>query len=477
MVSNRKILDLLIEEKVRKARASFYDFRQLINPGMKDGWWQREIAAALQQFVKELFNGSAPRLIIAAPPQHGKSIQIIDLIAWMAGLNPDLKTIYTSFSARLGMRANLRLQRIYDSPMYQRIFPETKIAQTRTTTYQRNIEMLEYVDQDGSFRNTTVSGSITGESLDLGVIDDPIKGRAEANSKTVRDKAWDWLTDDFYTRFSEHAGFLSILTRWHIDDPIGRMMEADPSIEYLSYPAIAEKGENGRELDEPLFPEHKSYEFLMKRKAIMDTHSWLSLYQQSPIIAGGEIIKGSWFKRYRELPKMKYRCIFGDTAQKKKEANDFQVAECWGLGVDGNLYLIDMHRDKYEAYELEDRFPAFWSKHKNRDTGRLRYFGIEDKSSGTELIQRMQKKIVPRIPVRAIQRSIDKYTRVMDVTGYIESGYVYIPENAPWVHDFIAECEAFTADDAHDHDDQIDPMCDAISEMLHSGRTSIADML
>lgn len=186
---------------------------------------------------------------------------------------------------------------------------------------------------------------------------------------------------------------------------------------------------------------------------------------------------GEYFGRYDVMPKLVYRACFGDTAMKKKEANDYQVALCAGLGDDGYLYLIDIMRDKFEADELERRFPDFWHKHRNRDTGRLRYFAIEDKMSGTELIQRMRKKITPKIPVKAIPRNVDKYTRVSDVLGYIESGYVRLPRNAEWVHDFIAECEAFTADDAHDYDDQIDTLCDAISNMLDKSQTTIRDML
>lgn len=452
-----------------------------MNPGMKDGWWQREVADELQQFAEGFLSGESPKLVIQAPPQHGKSVQIIDALAWIAGRSPDSKAIYTSFSNRLGIRANLRIRRMMGNPMYGRIFPETHINGCRPDTPKsdaiKNSDLLEYVGKDGYFRNTTVNGSITGESLDLGVIDDPIKGRKEANSKTVRDAAWDWFTDDFFTRFDENAALLCILTRWHVDDPIGRLIERDPDLTVLSYPAIAEKDEENRKEGEALFPEHKSIEFLLQRKAVMDSSSWESLYQQNPFIKGGEIIKGAWFGRYTMLPKMKWRACFGDTAQKKKEANDYQVAECWGLGDDGKLYLIDLMRDKFEAYELEKRFPDFWSKHKASTNGRLRFFGIEDKSSGTELIQKMQKTIKPKIPVRAIPRSIDKLTRVQDVLGYIESGHVMIPESAPWVRDFIAECEAFSADDAHDYDDQIDPMCDAISEMLHKGSSSIKDML
>jgi predicted phage terminase large subunit-like protein len=481
MDSNRIKFELLLEAKIRKARDSFYDYRQLMNPGMKDGWWQREVAKQLQEFAEQFFAGLAPKLVIEAPPQHGKSIQIIDLITWIAGKHPDKKTIYTSFSSRLGIRANLRIRRINSNPLYGRIFPETHINGCRPDTPKsdaiKNTDLLEYVNQDGSFRNTTVNGSITGESLDLGVIDDPIKGRKDANSKTVRNAAWDWFTDDFFTRFSEDGALLAILTRWHIDDPIGRLIERYPEVEVLSYPAIAKKDEKNRKEGEALFPEHKSLAFLLERKAIMDSSSWESLYQQSPFKKGGEIIKGSWFGRYSMLPKLKYRACFGDTAVKAKQANDYQVALCAGLGDDGKLYLIDLMRDKFEAYLLEKRFPDFFNKHREDKTSRLRYFGIEDKASGSELIQKMKNVIKPKIPVKAIPRSIDKYTRVQDVLGYIESGHVVLPEGAAWVNDFIAECEAFTADDAHDNDDQIDVMCDAISLMLNIGSSSVRDML
>ncbi|MEN2036143.1 terminase family protein, partial [Staphylococcus capitis] len=140
--------------------------------------------------------------------------------------------------------------------------------------------MIEYVGKGGYFRNTTVRGSITGESLDLGVIDDPIKGRTEANSSTIRDAAWDWFTDDFFTRFSEDAGLLIILTRWHIDDPVGRLMDKmGKGLRVLKYKAIAEEDEQHRKAGEPLFPEHKSLEFLMERKAAMSEGNWLALYQ------------------------------------------------------------------------------------------------------------------------------------------------------------------------------------------------------
>ena len=460
--------------KATASRENFHEFRRYMHPKNSIGWFQKDAAEHLQQFYYDLRDGKRPKLVIEAPPQHGKSSVIVDFIAWLSGKYPDNKTIYTSFSERLGIRANLVLQRMFVSEAFTATFPDFHIPVKNSVTVSaqklRNRDIIEFLDADGYFRNTTVQGSITGETLDLGVIDDPIRGRKDANSTTVRNACWDWFTDDFFSRFSEDAGLLCILTRWHIDDPIGRLIKSDPTVKVLKYKAIATEDDAHRKEGEPLFPELKSLEFLLERKGIMPSVNWEALYQQSPYAQGGAIIKGAMFQRYKRLPKMKWRAMFGDTAQKKKEANDYQVAECWGLGEDGKLYLIDILRDKFEGYELEKRFPDFWAKHKARDTGTLRYFGIEDKSSGTDLIQRMKNTIRPTIPVKAIPRSIDKYTRLLDVLGYIESGHVVLPESAPWVSEFIGECEAFTADDAHDHDDQIDPMIDAIKYMLDDSK-------
>jgi hypothetical protein len=125
--------------------------------------------------------------------------------------------------------------------------------------------------------------------LHLGVVDDPFKGRAEARSKTIRDRTWDWFTDDYGTRFDKNSAMLIIMTRWHVDDMIGRLKERDPSLKILHYPAIAERKERHREAGVALFPQHKPLQFLLERKRLMAEASWMSEYQQHPIIVGGGI--------------------------------------------------------------------------------------------------------------------------------------------------------------------------------------------
>lgn len=464
---SRDLLEVRFELLCRKARSDFYAFRQAINPSLLDGWWQREVADHLMEFHSDMVAGKRPKLVIEAPPQHGKSTQVVDFIAWATGKNPDMKLIYASFSEDLGVRANLTLQKIYTSKVYKHIFKDTQINERATVAtnrgYLRNKNILEFVDKSGGFVNTTVGGQITGKSMTCGIVDDAFKGRQEANSLTTRNAVWNWFTNDFSTRLSKEGGYIIIMTRWHIDDIVGRLaLKNDKSVKILTYKAIADIDETNRLAGESLFPEHKPIEFLLEQKDLLGTQAFESLYQQNPIIAGGELIKREWFKSYSMLPPLDYVCIFADTAQKTAEHNDYSVLQAWGY-ANGQIYLVDQIRGKFEAPELKRTAIAFWQKHKANHVP-CRAFYIEDKSSGTGLIQEIKRE--GGVPVVAVQRTKDKLTRVQDVMTYMEAGYLHVPTNAVWVNDYLAEMEEFSSDNGHRHDDQIDPTVDAINTML-----------
>lgn len=446
----------------RQARRSFWAYRQYIHPSLVKGWWQKDAAKHLQQFHDDLVAGNRPKLLIHAPPQHGKSMLIVDFISWMIGKHPDFRTIYASFSGRLGTRANLSLQRIMESRQFLNTFPEVALPE-RMGGKTRNTELVEFEGGDGFFRNTTVRGSITGEGLDLGVIDDPIKGHDEAKSQLVRDKTWDWLTDDFMTRFSDEAGMLGIMTRWHLDDPFGRLIENDPTIKVLKYRAIAEADEEHRKAGEALFPEHKPLDFLMERKRLMAAHNWEALYQQSPTIAGGNLFKQEWWQYWTILPALQYRMIYADTASKTKTHNDWSVFQCWGKSASGQAVLVDQIRGKWEAPELKVQARAFYEKHRGQDSGKsgqLRGMKVEDKSSGTGLIQELKRE---GIPIIGIQRSTDKVERAFDTAPFVESQNVLFPSEAAFLSDLLSELSAFPNGA---HDDQVDPLMDAVKDIL-----------
>jgi predicted phage terminase large subunit-like protein len=342
-------LELMEHLAAMEARENFWAYRQYMNPRMKIGWFQRQLCAELQRFWLRYKAGTRPILIVMTPPQHGKSEIITDFCSWAAGKEPSIKTIYASFSDRLGLRANARIQRTVDNPRYRLAFPSTTISLGRKITDgQRTSTFIEFIGHGGSFRNTTVQGPITGESLELGIIDDPIKGRAAANSATVRDSTWDWLTDDFFSRFADYAGMVMPMTRWHPDDPAGRLIEREPRVRILRFPAIAETDEPNRRAGEPLFPEHKSLEFLLQRKSLMSLSSWESLYQQNPMLPDGNMFKVDKMEIVRAAPKIIKMVRYWDKAGTEGDGA-YTCGTKMGRGVDGRFYVLDVVRGQWST--------------------------------------------------------------------------------------------------------------------------------
>lgn len=464
MGSNHEKLALLKEARFRKCRADFLAYRKTINPKIKWGWWQEEIAVKLQEFYDDLIAGKRPKLVIQAPPQHGKSVQIIDFISWVAGKHPELRTIYTSFSERLGIRANLRLQRLYDSVVYQEIFPRTRINKSGpmgpSGQYLRNREILEYVDSEGFFRNTTVRGSITGESLDLGVIDDPIRGRSDANSETIRDAAWDWFTDDFFTRFSEEAGLLAILTRWHIDDPIGRLIERYPDVKVLSYAAIAEVDEPHRKKGEALFPEHKSIEFLREREKIMDSGNWLALYQQRPTAAEGELFKPDQIQVIDALPYGHIQWVRGWDLASTTDG-DFTAGGKLGRLPDGRFVIGDMVRLRVGP---DERDAAMVNTASQDGVSTKISIPQDPGQAGKTQVLYLTRELVG-YPVTTSPESGDKVTRAEPFAAQVNVGNVVMLRGS-WNGALIDEMRMFPNGS---FDDQIDSLSRAFSHLIGGG--------
>jgi hypothetical protein len=231
----------------QRARNVFSVFRRTIRPDMLWSPFVSDLTYELYRFYQSFIAGERPKLAISCPPQHGKSWAAEDFIAWIAGRHPDWKTIYASYGEELGVMRNLNLQRLFTSPRYREIFPELRVGESRARgAWQLNTNLIEYVDHAGSFRNTTVRGQITGMEQHLGVIDDFVKGRAEAMSKTERDKTSAWFADDFMPRMNKDSGLLCIATRWHPEDLIGRLLKKFPEMRTVTFTAIAEKDEGWR---------------------------------------------------------------------------------------------------------------------------------------------------------------------------------------------------------------------------------------
>ena len=339
-----------------ESRVTFGAYRQHINPRMLHGWWQDLVAYELGMFWLQYKAGLRPKLLLQAPRQHGKSSLVIDFLSWIAGQDRNLKIIFSSFSDRLGLRANLRLQRIFASPHWLGVF-QRPILQGGM---MQNSKIIEFAGGEGFFRNTTVGGSVVGEGLDIGAVDDPIKGRAEASSQLTRDSVLNWLTDDFLSRLADHGAVLMIMTRWHIDDPAGRLIEAANDVRVCRYPALAEHDEEHRARGEPLFPEFKSAEFLAKQRAVMTLASWESIYQQTPIIVGGDMFpihKAEIVPAAPASGKISGAVRYWDKAG-TADGGAYTAGVLMVRGTDGLYTVVDVCRGQWSARSACE--PAKW---------------------------------------------------------------------------------------------------------------------
>jgi predicted phage terminase large subunit-like protein len=350
---NTEDIDLWEQAWQLGSRKLFWNYRQYINyPRFIVDWWPEQVADALSRFWLDYKAGLSPKLLLQAPRQHGKSVAVVDFLSWIAGQDRNLKIIFSSFSDRLGLRTNLRLQRVFGSRKFLGTFGEPIL---KGGGMRQNSKIIEFAGGEGFFRNTTVMGSVTGEGLDIGVIDDPIKGRAEASSQIIRDKAWNWLTDDFLPCFANDAALLLIMTRWHLDDPAGRMMEHYPGVRVLRYPALAEKDEEHRKVGEPLFPGLKSLEFLQKQRSVMTLSGWESIYQQNPIVVGGDMFP---IEKVEVVPEPPAEANVSAAARYWDKAGT-KDGGAYSAGVlmlrmgDGTYVVVDVRRSQWSALDRE----------------------------------------------------------------------------------------------------------------------------
>lgn len=468
----------------------FFRIRQGID--FRVNWHHVYIADTLEKVIR----GEIKNVVFNVSPGSSKTEEVvINFIARGLALNARARFLHISYSDDLAVLNSETAREVVRSEEYQQLWPR-KIAADADSKKRWNVE--DAGKKAGGVYATSLGGQITGfraghmaEGWQGAIlIDDPLKVE-DAYSKTNRDKANRKLISTVKSRRANpDTPIVVIMQRLAEEDPTGFIKAGGIPGEwtFIEIPALitdeyvanlpehirplvdsSERDEDGRfsywPYKEPL------QELLAAEKA--DRYVFSGQYMQRPSPLGGGIIQSGKFVRYGALPSLQYRKIFADTAQKTAERNDYSVFQCWGLGKDNRIYLIDQIRGKWPAPELKRRATDFWNKHRaigagDPDAPALRQMLVEDKASGTGLIQDLSED--GGIPVAGIERTKDKLTRVMDIVSHIDVGNVCIPAEAPWVNDFVTECDSFTADDTHAHDDQIDPMVDAITDMLMGSR-------
>lgn len=468
-----KLKRLKREQLRRAAQNSLKDFILYNNDDYMMGWVHEEICETLDQFYEDVKAKKSPRIIICLPPRSGKS-EIIsrNFPAYLFGRDPNLNIISASYSGDLASRFNLDVQRIIDSDNYKKIFPDTFLGGKSYPQYKKTDSLFEIVYHKGSYRSAGVGGGVTGMGCDILIIDDPFKDRADANSPTIREKTYDWYKSTAYTRLSDGGGVIILQTRWHIADLAGQLIskmhsdEKADQFKVIEYQAIAEHDEKHRKKGEALHPERYSLATLEAIRQTLGAYEWAALYQQHPIPKEGATFKLDNFRRYNDknIP-ISFDRILGswDMTFKDKKDNDFVVGQVWGKkGAD--FYLLDQVRGQWDFVKTLQVFIQLAEKWK-----RCHGWLIEDKANGSAIISTLKKHISG---LKSINPTESKIARAEAISIYIETGNVYIPENAPYIADLEDEIINFPA---VDHDDQIDCMTQALNYFRENAPLQISE--
>lgn len=459
------------------ARRKLIHFTTRNKPDYQAGWFHIELAEELDKFIADIEAGLSPRLLIEAPPRHGKSeLTSRQLPAFVLGKHPEWEIIAASYALSLALDMSRDVQAILQTEEYKQLFPLTRIDPKKASaedwgTYRKN----------GAYLAAGVGGPITGRGAHALIIDDPFKNRADADSAIERQNIWNWFTSTAYTRLAPGGGVVVMATRWHFDDLTGRLRAQQAAAENIeketgkwpenvdrwrivSYPAVATRDEKHRKAGQPLHPERYTLNALMRIKNTIGPRDWSALYQQTPTADDGEFFKKPKF-RYYQSANLSDLDIFAaaDLAISKKESADYTAFAVMGIDSAENLYLLDIRRDRWDAKEIIDQIFDLQRMY------RPRLFGIEEgqieKALGPFLDERIRKEKMYDLALELLKPGKrDKEMRARPMQGLIGQGRVLFPQGALWLPDFENELLQFPNGK---HDDQVDALA-WIGQMLAS---------
>ena len=408
--------------------------------------------------MESLARRDIKRLMIFAPPRHGKSeIASTRFPAWYMGQFPEHQVIIASYASRLAQSFGRKVRNLIDTRDYRELFPNVELAPDSKASD------LWHTNQGGVYLSTGVQGGATGYGADLFLVDDPVKDAQEADSELIRDNVWDWYKTVATTRLMPNGVVCVIQTRWHQDDLSGRLLEVaekdGEQWEIISLPAICDSDDDpvGRNKGEALWPEKYPLERLEEVKRILTSGSgnrfWSALYQQKPTPDEGDFFRKEWIQFYDERPATENMTIYATSDYAvTQQGGDYTVHTVFGVDPNADIYILDVYREQAGTQEwinaqinlMKQWRPIEWVG----ETGQI------EKSVGPFLRQRMTETNT-YCNINSLPSVKSKAQRAQSIRGRMSMGKVYFPRHAGWTDDCIDELLHFPSGK---HDDFVDTL-------------------
>lgn len=393
----------------------------------------RTICHYIDEAVYDLKNGKSTYIVVKVHPRAGKSeILSQNLTAHFIGAFPDKEVMICCYNSSLAEKNSKLARRIIETKQFQELYPNTEVE---GGVQQWNIK--------GHSAMVTASGlisGITGNGYTVGLLDDYIAGRENAESQTIRDKIWDEFTDSFLTRRAPVSITFVLATQWHVDDIIGRIekkidpdsQEYDanfPKFKIVSFPASGEgdvwvertketKAHWEHQKWEFLFPERFTPEFYRQQRAALGDYSYSSLYQCNPQIRGGNFFDTSniqFHDNVEDFPKTRYYRVWdlAHTAKQTQKADpDFTSGTLLTYTkIDGlwHLWIKNVVRIRASAGERDNLIRSATDK-----DGQSVAVAIENSLDSKDAVSNMQEILKGRRSVIPLNIRMDKIARAGD---------------------------------------------------------------
>lgn len=424
-------------------------FRVWYERTLQPGWTVPPHIAAMCAKLDAVTRGEIDRLALFMPPRHAKSeTATIRYPVFRLLQRPTLRVLVTGYNERFARKLGRK---------------------TRNLAVQHGLKLAsdsaaqdEWSTTDGGLLMARGVGSPpTGQGFDLILIDDPIKSREEADSEVFRESAWEWYSEEIYSRLEPGGAIVLTLTRWHEDDVAARALASEP-FDALRLPALAEPGDPlGREPGEALWPERFGVEELSRIRSVMRTEqgerAWEALFQQNPTPREGAFFKVGSLTIEDRPPACSDRVRAWDLAASVD--GDWTVGVLMGRAPDGRFVVLDVVRGRWTPGEVEQQI----RRTAESDGFDVRIRLPEDPGAGGVAWARRLVSMLAGYNVRAVRVSGrgDKTVRASPLAAQIESGNVFCARRM-WTGAFVEELRAFPAGK---HDDQVDAAADAFDEL------------
>jgi predicted phage terminase large subunit-like protein len=423
------------------ARRHLIDFARHVDRGYQTAPHLAEIATWLERVER----GDVRRLMIFAPPRHGKSKLASELFpAWCVGRDASQQFMIASHSAELAYTFSRNVRNMIEMDTYRELFPDTKLSADNATVQRWTL--------DGYTRPAMlavgVGGNPTGQGAKIAIIDDPVGGASDADSVTQRETLYQWYVSTIRPRLEPAGAIILMMQRWHEDDLAGRLLrDAQRDGEQwhvVTMPAIDEHGA-------ALWPERWPLSELEAIRSV-SARSFEAKYMQRPRPAEGALFKRGWLRTADAAPQGLRWVRYWDLAYSVKQSGDNSATISGAMGSDGTIYLRRGWAGREETPDLRRRIKTTMLNER-RDR-----HGIEKAMHGGSVVQDLRREPeLLGIALEAVDVDRDKIARATPVADRAEAGKLVFARETladdAWIASWIDELCAFPFGA---HDDRVD---------------------